>query len=171
LHEPIPLSELPCSLELGRLVALTHLELALSHLKLALLLSVLRVPPLVLQLLGAHRSGTGLFEFVSLSLRGAASGGAVAWAALNRRRDLRALILPVVMIVLAVLRLRRCGNDKERRRSREYPNALHRSSIRSTSYITRYPAASDVCRVLGSNSLRRLSASSQRLTPRQSSER
>jgi hypothetical protein len=161
-NEPIPLFELACSLELARLLALLVLDLALSvldlalsvpdlalsDLELALLLTGLRNPPLILHLLGARLPGTVLVDFPPLNVGGAVSGVAVALTGLNLRRDLAALILAVVMIVLPVLRLRRCGNDKERRGCREYLSVLHRSSIRSMYYITRYPQPRDVLPVL-----------------------
>src|SRR5262249_20818026 len=121
-YEPVPLFELPCALELGRLLALTRLELALTHLELALLVALLvalllnslRDPPLILHPLGARLSGTCLLAVAPLSIRRAASWVAVALVgfdlrgglpALNLRRDLPALILAVVMIVLPALRL------------------------------------------------------------------
>src|SRR5262249_36048041 len=113
---------------------------------LALVLNGLVVSPLILHLLGARLSGTGLVEFPPLSVRRAASAVAVARTALNRRRDRPPLILAVVMIVLAALRLGRCGDEKERRRRPEHLGVLHRSSIRSMYCINQYPPARDVCR-------------------------
>jgi hypothetical protein len=146
LREPFPLFHLPCSLELGRLLLvlapleLGRLLLALPHLDLALLFSNLCIPALILDLLGACLSGTGLVELSPLNVRRAASGVAVVRTALNRRRsNLRALILPVVMIVLPVLRLGRCGHEKERRRAPKYLSALHRSSIRSSTTTLNTP--------------------------------